>query len=347
MARNDILEGFAIGNQIAENFQRAMLQKQLLAERKRQRALDEAMLRQKNPGLYIAPEDRPMSEAEYGELKGQKIPTAGVTNFRGKDASGSDIDEIKDLGGGVYHSQSQANAFEDAMFQRELGKLKTQLGVKNQYELDALKKKLEIQEPYEIRQDQRQVDARRGFIDVDFTNRMNLLKEEEKLARERGDIASARDLEQKLTLLEREAALRPQVSAKPPNESQSLFQLFGRRLQEAERDLNSIKGFDPSEPKQALLEYAPNVMKSDARQRYEQAKLNFITAALRKESGATITPEEFTKADKQYFPQPGDSENTKKQKAANRRSVIEEFQRLGGGDTRNPFSEKDPLGVLQ
>jgi len=37
---------------------------------------------------------------------------------------------------------------------------------------------------------------------------------------------------------------------------------------------------------------------------FEQAKKNFVNAVLRLESGAVISPSEFTNADKQYFPQP-------------------------------------------
>lgn len=71
----------------------------------------------------------------------------------------------------------------------------------------------------------------------------------------------------------------------------------------------------------------PSMFQSPERQQYEQAKKNFITAVLRRESGASIAPTEFSTADEQYFPQPGDKTETVKQKEANRNTVINNFYR--------------------
>lgn len=62
---------------------------------------------------------------------------------------------------------------------------------------------------------------------------------------------------------------------------------------------------------------------SDNAQSYEQGKRDFINAILRQESGAVISDQEFANADKQYFPQPGDSKQVLDQKAANRQAAIE------------------------
>lgn len=48
----------------------------------------------------------------------------------------------------------------------------------------------------------------------------------------------------------------------------------------------------------------PNVLKSGDQQSLEANKQNFITAVLRQESGAAISPTEFAKEEKKYFPQP-------------------------------------------
>ena len=45
---------------------------------------------------------------------------------------------------------------------------------------------------------------------------------------------------------------------------------------------------------------------SPEQQQTAQARLNFITANLRKESGATLLPSEFITEEKKYFPKPGD-----------------------------------------
>jgi hypothetical protein len=53
-------------------------------------------------------------------------------------------------------------------------------------------------------------------------------------------------------------------------------------------------------------------------QQVDQARRDFINAVLRRESGATIQPHEFANAEKQYFPQPGDSKEVLAQKRRNR-----------------------------
>jgi hypothetical protein len=70
------------------------------------------------------------------------------------------------------------------------------------------------------------------------------------------------------------------------------------------------------------------------RQKYDQAKRDFINAQLRRESGAAISASEFDSADKQYFPVPGDSPEVIKQKAQNRRAAVEAMGREGGGSYR-------------
>lgn len=73
-----------------------------------------------------------------------------------------------------------------------------------------------------------------------------------------------------------------------------------------------------------------NYMVSDDYQKFDQGKRDFVNALLRRESGAVISPDEFANADKQYFPQPGDSEDVIAQKRANRASAIAGL-RVGSG----------------
>jgi hypothetical protein len=65
-----------------------------------------------------------------------------------------------------------------------------------------------------------------------------------------------------------------------------------------------------------------SALQSDLIQQQEQAERNFINATLRKESGATISPTEFDNAQKQYLPQPGDSETVLEQKRQNRITAL-------------------------
>ena len=65
-----------------------------------------------------------------------------------------------------------------------------------------------------------------------------------------------------------------------------------------------------------------NFLRTPEGQRYDQAKRDFINAILRQESGAVIGESEFANAEKQYFPQPGDSPEVIAQKRQNREAAI-------------------------
>ena len=82
--------------------------------------------------------------------------------------------------------------------------------------------------------------------------------------------------------------------------------------QEGTQLLNAISGALPF----------GNYMRTPEGQKYDQAKRNFINAILRQESGAAIGPNEFSSAELQYFPQPGDSPEVIAQKKANRATAV-------------------------
>lgn len=75
---------------------------------------------------------------------------------------------------------------------------------------------------------------------------------------------------------------------------------------------------------------SPNMFQTEDRQTFEQAERNFINAVLRRESGATINPDEFVSARKQYIPLIGDSEAVVQQKALNRQIVISSLRQEAG-----------------
>lgn len=74
----------------------------------------------------------------------------------------------------------------------------------------------------------------------------------------------------------------------------------------------------------------PNLLRSEAGQRYRQAKDEFINAALRRESGAAIQPSEYERFDKIYFVQPGDTAATIRQKQQARARVVAGFKTAAG-----------------
>jgi hypothetical protein len=86
-----------------------------------------------------------------------------------------------------------------------------------------------------------------------------------------------------------------------------------------------------------------NYLTSDAKKSLDQAKLSFVNAKLRQESGATIGDSEFVKADLQYFPQPGDGPEQLKQKEIERNIVINGMVRSAGPDYERLDPEKQEL----
>ena len=107
----------------------------------------------------------------------------------------------------------------------------------------------------------------------------------------------------------------------------------------------------------ALGKILPSVLggTSGSQQQVNQAKLNFITAVLRKESGAAIGDDEFVKEDKKYFPQFGDTEKTIKQKTDARKLAIRAMEIQAGPGAKEiqkyqpgsmgGASATDPLGL--
>lgn len=122
---------------------------------------------------------------------------------------------------------------------------------------------------------------------------------------------------------------------KPLNDSQAKANLFGTRMQEADKTLTELTGkYSPAAVNSKMgAENLPlvggvagmvgNAVLSGENQRAEQAQRDFVNAVLRRESGAVISPSEFANAQKQYFPQPNDKPETLAQKARNRKIAIE------------------------
>jgi len=69
---------------------------------------------------------------------------------------------------------------------------------------------------------------------------------------------------------------------------------------------------------------------SPEQQQVDQARRNFITAVLRKESGAVISPKEYSDEERKYFPQLGDSDKVIKQKQDARKLAIQALEAQAG-----------------
>jgi len=92
---------------------------------------------------------------------------------------------------------------------------------------------------------------------------------------------------------------------------------------------------------------------SPEQQQVAQARINFITAILRKESGAAIGASEFATAEKNYFPKPGDDAATIAQKQAARKTAIKAMEiqagpgakQMGGANVLPGATPTNPLGL--
>ena len=95
---------------------------------------------------------------------------------------------------------------------------------------------------------------------------------------------------------------------------------------------------------------------SPEQQQIQNSRINFITAVLRKESGASIAPSEFAMAEKLYFPQPGNDASVIKQKQKARELAIKAMEIQAGPGAKSiqsltpgtpgGKSASDPLGLF-
>lgn len=151
---------------------------------------------------------------------------------------------------------------------------------------------------------------------------------------------------------------------KPLTESQSNAVAFGMRMKESNAIIEDLakqgvlRGANiESVPfaGEALGKVLPGFLggTSAAQQQVNQAKTNFITAVLRKESGAAIGKDEFATEDRKYFPQLNDSPQVLQQKANARKLAIEAMQVQAGPGAKSiqgmqsavGADSNDPLGL--
>lgn len=131
-----------------------------------------------------------------------------------------------------------------------------------------------------------------------------------------------------------------------PSDAERTAKGFLDRMQESKSRLENItaKGFDPSnlaDNKKAGIPLVGNYMVSDNYQQYRQAAEDWVRAKLRKESGAVIGPKEMEDEIKTYFPQPGDSPETQKNKEKSRRQAERQMATGAGILGRTQLSALD------
>ena len=143
-----------------------------------------------------------------------------------------------------------------------------------------------------------------------------------------------------------EAKLAKAKAPAAPKATQSEAAGYGRRIEQAMKNMEEIGAtdFDRTDFSSGLGSYMPDTMRSDEALSQDQAESNFINAVLRRESGAAISDTEFDKAEKQYFPRPGDGERTLAQKKANREQILVSLKGEAGSawDVAKPSTPKNP-----
>lgn len=150
---------------------------------------------------------------------------------------------------------------------------------------------------------------------------------EQRAATQRGDVEAAAAIG---------AVLGNKTMPPAPNQDQSNALNYADRMKYNEGVLGELekKGFNAA-GMGGVSAPLPNLLQGEDLQSYTSAKKNWISAALRKESGASIAPSEFQGADEQYFPQLGDAQKVVQQKTK-LRILVEENMRKAAG----PFAEK-------
>ncbi len=131
------------------------------------------------------------------------------------------------------------------------------------------------------------------------------------------------------------------ASGKPPTADQEKNAGFSLRIKSSNDTINSLeKRFkDLGLLNQYGNKYSPNFLKSPDMQRMDQAQRDFVNSVLRRESGAAISPSEFSSAEKQYFPQPGDSSEVMAQKRENRMNALRGIVNSSGSAISPEFKD--------
>lgn len=115
--------------------------------------------------------------------------------------------------------------------------------------------------------------------------------------------------------------------------------LFADRAARAEPVFNQLPPPSLSATAKSGLGAVGNVLLTPENRQFFQAERNFITAVLRKESGANIPESEYNDARRVYIPQAGDDERTLEMKRQARQDAIAGIAR-GAGPTYKPFGSE-------
>ncbi len=190
---------------------------------------------------------------------------------------------------------------------------------------------------------QKALDAQAKLSQQTFDNNLAT----KKLSQDQSQFNANLSLDQQKLALDKQALSNSgtvsSVTGKPLNDTERVAQGYAARLVASDAIVSKLGSQFTNIT--SLGNLLPNQAQSPDRQSYEQAKRDFVNAVLRKESGAAISPSEFMSAEKQYFPQAGDSAQVVAQKAANRQLKIQALQLEGGLSTAKTYTAQGKVYV--
>jgi len=185
-----------------------------------------------------------------------------------------------------------------------------------------------------MQQDLAKEQATAKFQGALLTGRLSKQERDEARKEEQLGIAKERlALEKQKAVTEREKAKETKEAKKEEMPaSKYLAAGYARAAEQAQSVFDDLEqqGYGRESRYQETLGILPGELQPEELRRQTQAELSFVEAVLRRKSGATITPAEISKAQKQYFPRPGDSEKIIAQKKANRIQEIKSLQAEAG-----------------
>lgn len=151
------------------------------------------------------------------------------------------------------------------------------------------------------------------------------------------------DIEEENKRLMNQKLQKELTEGKKPTKDEFAASGYAQRLEQAEDVFSKLnhQGYDATGMLSQVEKSPrfPGFLKDENTKLQEQAETNFINAVLRRESGAAISPSEFTSARQQYFPQANDPLSVLQEKARNREIVRNNlraesghaYEKSGGG----------------
>ena len=136
---------------------------------------------------------------------------------------------------------------------------------------------------------------------------------------------------------------KKELIPKPPTEGMRRASSFWIRANDANKVFEEYETVPP----RTSLRFLPDFFVSEAGKIFRQAERQFIEAYLRKDSGAAISPNEYTNAKQTYFPQPGDTPPVLERKKQAREAIMEGLKKESGTALDETIEGSEEIELLK